>query len=54
MYEFWKFLSDLFDRSEVVPFQHLEALILTTPQKKNLRRAIKNKTDSYKFLNIQK
>lgn len=30
------------------------ALILTTPQKKNLRRAIKNKTDSYKFLNIQK
>ena len=50
----WKFLSDLFDNPEVVPFKRLQELISTTSGKKNLRRTIENNTDCYKFVNIGK
>ena len=50
----WKFLSDLFDNPEVVPFNRLQELISTTSGKKNLRRTIENNTDCYKFVNIGK
>ena len=49
----WKFLSDLFDNPEVVPFKRLQALT-TISGKKNLRRTIENNTDCYKFVNIEK
>ena len=52
--EVWKFLSDLFDKPEVVSFQRLQALMPATSQKKNLRRTIENKTNCYKFINIGK
>ena len=52
--EVWKFLSDLFDEPEVVPFKRLQALMSTASQKKNLRRTIEKKTNCYKFINIGK
>ena len=46
--EVWTFLSDLFDRAEVVPFQGLQALVSMTSE----RRTTENKTDCYKFINV--
>ena len=52
--EVWELLSDLFDRPKIVPFQRLQALISKTSRKINLRQAIENKNQYYKFINIGK
>ena len=50
----WKLLSDLYDNPAAVLFKHLQELVATPSEKKNLRRTIENKTDCYKFVKIEK
>ena len=50
----WKFLSGLCDKPTAVPFKRLKELVTTPSEKKNLRRAIENRTDCYNFVKIEK
>ena len=47
-------MSDLYDKPTAVPLKRLEELVTTPSEKKNLRRAIENRTDCYNFVKIEK
>ena len=47
-------MSGLCDKPTAVPFKRLKELVTTPSEKKNLRRAIENRTDCYNFVKIEK